>query len=194
MVSSVLLYAIFLFNRICFRDLFLQGFQWTGALENNPILNRFLGIFILMVLSFFIAALLVSHSIISHRILLFHMNLLCNENQRVHRFRGRSWISTNGPSLHENCVIKFMECMSTICFYACKYKGIKYFLYLLGLILIIAYCFTGNLAAIAAVWLMMSLQKYCKFVVSKMFDPEKLYLDLTFTTYRLHKCKFLLNR
>ena len=41
-----------------------------------------------------------------------------------------------------------------------------------------------------AVWLMTSLQKYCKYVVFKMFNPKKLYLDLNFMTFREQKGKY----
>jgi hypothetical protein len=82
--------------------------------------------------------------------------------------------------------ISFMRC--TIGFYVSR--TIKYSLYLLGFILIMVYCFTGSITAILAVWLMTSLQKYCKYVVFKMFNPKKLYLDLNFMTFREQKGKY----
>jgi hypothetical protein len=54
----------------------------------------------------------------------------------------------------------------------------------------VVYCFTENIMALVILWLMTSLQKYCTYVVLKMFDPKKLYLDLTFLTFRDHKNKF----
>ena len=101
-----------------------------------------------------------------------------------------SWSHPPVPPLYERCVISFMKYTSTIGFYACKYRVIKYSLYLVGFILIIVYCFTGSIIAILAVWFMTSLQKYCKYVVFKMFDPKKLHLDLTFTTFREQKGQY----
>jgi hypothetical protein len=94
------------------------------------------------------------------------------------------------PSLYERCVISFMICVTTICFYACKYKVVKYSLYFTGFLLMVVYCFTENIMALVILWLMTSLQKYCTYVVLIMFDPKKLYLDLTFLTFRDHKNKF----
>lgn len=169
--------VLFLFNRLFVRDLFLQGFQWIGILENHPVFNRILGTLLLLALSSLLASLIVASFIYNLKITLFHIKVLCDR-------------SADGPSLHENCVIIFMKCMTTICFYACKYRVVKYSFYFLGLSLMIAYSLTGNLIAIIVVWLMGNLRLYCLFVVLKMFDPKKLYLDLTFDTYRFHKLKF----
>jgi len=172
--------VFFLFNRLFVRDLFLQGFQWTGILENHPvfndpIFNRILGTLLLLALCSLLASLIVAHFRYNLKITIFHIKVLCDRS---------------ADALHENCVIIFMKCMSTICFYASKYRVVKYSLYFLGLSLIIAYCLTGNLIAIIVVWLMGNLRLYCRFVVLKMFDPEKLYLDLTSDTYRFHNVEF----
>jgi len=179
---SFVLGVLFLFNRICFRDLFLQGFQWTGILENHPVFNRILGTLLLLALSSLLASIIVAHLIYSANITKCHGVLLCASAKLA-----------DGPSLHGNCVIIFMKCMTTICFYACKYRVVKYSLYFLGLSLIIAYSLTGNLIAIIVVWLISNLRLYCRFVVLKMFDPKKLYLDLTYTTYRSHTFQFFFN-
>ena len=172
--------VLFLFNRLFVRDLFLQGFQWIGILENHPVFNRILGTLLLLALSSLLASLIVASFIYNLKITIFHIKVLCDR-------------SADGPSLHENCVIIFMKCMTTICFYACKYRVVKYSLYFLGLSLIIAYSLTGNLIAIIVVWLISNLRLYCRFVVLKMFDPKKLYLDLTYTTYRSHTFQFFFN-
>ena len=54
----------------------------------------------------------------------------------------------------------------------------------------VVYCRTGHITALVILWLMTSLQKYCTYVVLIMFDPKKLYLDLTFLTFRDHKSKY----
>ena len=131
----------------------------------------------LLALCSLLASLIVANFIYNLKITLFHIKVLCGG-------------SSGGPSLHENCVIIFMKCMTTICFYACKYRVVKYSFYFLGLSLIIAYSLTGNLIAIIVVWLISNLRLYCRFVVLKMFDPKKLYLDLTSDTYRFHRFKF----
>ena len=177
---SFVLGVFFLFNRLFVRDLFLQGFQWTGILENHPVFNRILGTLLLLALSSLLASLIVAHLIYSLKITLFHIKVL-------------GGTSSGGPSLHENYAIIFMKCMTTICFYACKYRVVKYSFYFLGLSLIIAYSLTGNLIAIIVVWLMGNLRLYCRFVVLKMFDPRILYLDLTYTTYKSYTFQFFFN-
>jgi hypothetical protein len=77
------------------------------------------------------------------------------------------------PSLYERCVISFMICVTTICFYACKYKVVKYSLYFTGFLLMVVYCFTENIMALVILWLMTSLQKYC---TGLKCLPKKLYL------------------
>jgi hypothetical protein len=179
---SFVLGVLFLFNRLFVRDLFLQGFQWTGILENHPVFNRILGTLLLLALSSLLASLIVAHIFYSANITKCHGVLLCASAKLA-----------DDPSLHGNCVIIFMKCMTTICFYACKYRLVKYSLYLLVLILTIAYCLTGNLIAIIGVWLISNLRLYCRFVVLKMFDPRILYLDLTYTTYKSYTFQFFFN-
>ena len=168
---------IFLFNRLFFRGLFLEGFSWWSPLKDHPVVSHLLGIILLLILSLALATLIVSNRFVNFDITLCHVIVLY----------WSGGYDPPVPSLHERCVISFMRYMSTIGFYACKYRTIKYSLYLLGFILIMVYCFTGSITAILAVWLMTSLQKYCRYVVLKMFDPKKLYLDLTFITFRAQK-------
>ena len=168
---------IFLFNRLFFRGLFLEGFSWWSPLKDHPVVSHLLGIILLLILSLALATLIVSNRFVNFDITLCHVIVLY----------WSGGYDPPVPSLHERCVVSFMRCMSTICFYACKYRVIKYSLYLLGFILTMVYCFTGSITAILAVWLMTSLQKYCRYVVLKMFDPKKLYLDLTFITFRAQK-------
>ena len=169
---------IFLFNRLFFRGLFLEGFSWWSPLKDHPVVSHLLGIILLLIISLALASIIVSNSFVNMDITINHMTVLCQN--RI----------SPVPPLHERCVISFMRYMSTIGFYACKYRTIKYSLYLLGFILIMVYCFTGSITAILAVWLMTSLQKYCKYVVFKMFNPKKLYLDLNFMTFREQKGKY----
>jgi hypothetical protein len=169
--------VIFLLNRLLFRNLFLEAFAWCSPLKDYPVVSNLLGIMFLLIISFMIAALIVSNSFVSFDMTVCHMYVL-------------SWSHPPVPPLYERCVISFMKYTSTIGFYACKYRVIKYSLYFVGFILIIVYCFTGSIIAILAVWFMTSLQKYCKYVVFKMFDPKKLHLDLTFTTFRAQTSKY----
>ena len=169
---------IFLLNRLYFRGLFLEGFAWWSPLKDHPVVSHLLGIILLLILSLALASIIVSNSFVNLDITINHMTVLCQN------------VISPVPPLHERCVISFMRYMSTICFYACKYRVIKYSLYLSGFILTMVYCFTGSITAILAVWLMTSLQKYCRYVVLKMFDPKKLYLDLTFITFRAQKTEW----
>jgi len=86
-----------------------------------------------------------------------------------------------------------MKIMTTICFYACKYKVVKYSLYFIGFLLMVVYCFTESLTPLIILWVMSSLQKYCTYVVLRMFDPKRLYLDLNYVTFRDYKNQYYLD-
>ena len=171
--------VIFLLNRLLFRTLFLEAFVWCSPLKDYPVVSNLLGIMLLLIISFTLASLIVSNSFVNFDLTVCHMYVLSSLSR-----------IPPVPPLYERCVISFMKYTSTIGFYACKYRVIKYSLYFVGFILIIVYCFTGSIIAILAVWFMTSLQKYCHYVVFKMFDPKKLHLDLTFTTFREQKGQY----
>ena len=168
---------IFMINKMVLRGLFLDGLAWWNPLKGYPVFTNFLGVLFLLCLSLLLASLIVSNGIVNIKLSKLHADFLCFPQPPV-------------PSLYERCVISFMICVTTICFYACKYKVVKYSLYFTGFLLMVVYCFTGSITALVILWLMTSLQKYCTYVVLIMFDPKKLYLDLTFLTFREHKSKY----
>ena len=47
----------------------------------------------------------------------------------------------------------------------------------------VVYCFTENIMALVILWLMTSLQKYCTYVVLKMFDPKKVIPRFNFSHF-----------
>jgi len=136
---------------------------------------NFLGVLFLLLLSLLLASLLVSNGLVNIKLRKLHADFLCFPRPPV-------------PSLYERCVISFMICVTTICFYACKYKVVKYSLYFTGFLLMVVYCFTGNITALVILW--NDQYKSTAYVVLIMFDPKKLYLDLTFLTFRDHKSKY----
>jgi len=171
---------IFMLNRLGLRSLFLDGLAWWNPLKGYPVLTNFVGILVLFLISMLIASIIVSNMRVNLKIRTLHRKLLY-------------FPRPSRPPFHERCVIFFMKIMTTICFYACKYKVVKYSLYFIGFLLMVVYCFTESLTPLIILWVMSSLQKYCTYVVLRMFDPKRLYLDLNYVTFRDYKNQYYLD-
>jgi len=172
--------VIFLLNRLVLRDLFLDGLTWWNPLKGYTVLTNFLGILVLFLMSMLIASIIVSNSRVHLKLMYLHMKFLCFKD----------FTSPLVPSFYERCLVFFMKVITSICFYACKYKVVRYSLYFIGYLLIVWYSFTESIMPIILLWIMSSLQKYCTYVILRMFNPKKLYLDLDFIAFREYRTEY----
>ena len=69
---------IFLFNRLFFRGLFLEGFSWWSPLKDHPVVSHLLGIILLLIISLALASIIVSNSFVNMDITINHMTVLWN--------------------------------------------------------------------------------------------------------------------
>jgi len=54
----------------------------------------------------------------------------------------------------------------------------------------VVHCFTESLTPLIILWVMSSLQKYCTYVVLRMFDSKRLYLDLNYVTFKKYRSQY----
>ena len=158
--------VLFALNRLIFRDLFLENWEYFTTMSNEYVL-RFSGLVALFLFTLFIALFIHIWHWIYNRYSFAHLSFMTGKDFFFYTYK--QLYSIFWP-------MQMYLILGTVCYYTIKHNKLKYLLYLIGFFYIIMYCITGFIGYFLAFWLMSCCQKYCKFAVLARFPNGMLTL------------------
>jgi len=157
--------VLFAFNRLVFRDIFLENFDLFNKVIEDPLVRLF-GVIVLLFFTLILALFLTMYKETSYLLGILHYSF-----QSGHDFlyTGKKLYSIYYPA-------RLYLFLGIICYFTNQQKAVKVILYIIGLFYVIMYCITGFTGYFLAFWSMSCCQKYCKFVICPMFPKGILTL------------------